>query len=270
MVNDGSLSAQCGSYGSDGCPCVLSVLKECLVCSHLQGKELCDCQWNKYCVFINYLHDHKDFQAPSGDFLVPVRVLSMDPAGKRVFLTAPRSVLDRTASLQQVLIKDRSGSGDEIPAVVLSTYPGHNLISLAVRQLVEFPEEGHTFDLNPGLKPAVDGLELVLESCGRNVLVVAEGYGQLLIDPLIKNYLYPGHRATVVTSQSLPLITRNIIGLNAHCLNVGAINGTQLHQALEGKNYDICFSLGSPDLARQVDLALSALGGRTRHFPAIF
>lgn len=38
----------------DRCPCILAELKECPICSHLQGNELCNCNWVGLCIYHNY------------------------------------------------------------------------------------------------------------------------------------------------------------------------------------------------------------------------
>lgn len=41
------------------CPCPLSELQSCLVCSMLQGKDYCDCHWQGICIYQNYLWKNK-------------------------------------------------------------------------------------------------------------------------------------------------------------------------------------------------------------------
>lgn len=271
-MNDSALSAQCGSYGSADCPCVLSVLKECLVCSHLQGKEFCDCQWNKYCVFINFLHDQKDFLAVHQDFLAPVRRLNMGGCGCRVFLTAPRAVFSEAGNLRLVLLKSRPPLDLEIPAVVLSTYPDHGLISMAANLPAggagSFPESSR-FDLVLGEKPAITGLDQLKGVSGKRVLVVAEDFGQLMVESLVKNHLSPGNQVTVILSHSLPAINRKLEEMAVNYRVAGPISSEGLAGEMPGERlYHLCFSLGSPRLHREVKAALSVLGNGIPHYPS--
>ncbi|WP_199873053.1 sulfide/dihydroorotate dehydrogenase-like FAD/NAD-binding protein [Inediibacterium massiliense] len=41
----------CVDMGSEYCPCYLAEMKECIMCNHLQGKELCDCNWQGICIY---------------------------------------------------------------------------------------------------------------------------------------------------------------------------------------------------------------------------
>jgi len=46
---------ECIDIGSDYCPCYLAELNECIVCSQLQGKKFCDCNWKGVCVFQEFV-----------------------------------------------------------------------------------------------------------------------------------------------------------------------------------------------------------------------
>lgn len=46
---------ECVDIGSEYCPCHLAETNDCLICSHLQGKEFCDCNWRGVCVYQEYV-----------------------------------------------------------------------------------------------------------------------------------------------------------------------------------------------------------------------
>ncbi len=46
---------ECIDAGSDYCPCYLAETNDCITCSHLQGKEFCDCNWRGVCIFQEYV-----------------------------------------------------------------------------------------------------------------------------------------------------------------------------------------------------------------------
>lgn len=45
---------ECIDAGSEYCPCFLAETNECITCSHLQGKEFCDCNWRGVCIYQEY------------------------------------------------------------------------------------------------------------------------------------------------------------------------------------------------------------------------
>ncbi|MDI6605384.1 MAG: sulfide/dihydroorotate dehydrogenase-like FAD/NAD-binding protein [Thermoanaerobacteraceae bacterium] len=46
---------ECIDAGSEYCPCYLAELNECIVCSQLQGKQFCDCNWRGVCIYQEYI-----------------------------------------------------------------------------------------------------------------------------------------------------------------------------------------------------------------------
>lgn len=45
-----SLTYGCVDAGTEYCPCNLAVTGDCLICSRLQGKDTCDCDWSGVCI----------------------------------------------------------------------------------------------------------------------------------------------------------------------------------------------------------------------------
>lgn len=50
---------ECIDAGSEYCPCYLAETNDCITCSHLQGKEFCDCNWRGVCIFQEYVWNGK-------------------------------------------------------------------------------------------------------------------------------------------------------------------------------------------------------------------
>jgi hypothetical protein len=46
---------ECIDAGSEYCPCFLAEANECITCSHLQGKEFCDCNWRGVCIYQEFV-----------------------------------------------------------------------------------------------------------------------------------------------------------------------------------------------------------------------
>jgi NAD(P)H-flavin reductase len=44
----------CIDAGSEYCPCHLAETNDCLICSQLQGKSFCDCNWSGVCIYQNF------------------------------------------------------------------------------------------------------------------------------------------------------------------------------------------------------------------------
>ena len=46
---------ECVDAGSEFCPCYLAETNNCITCSHLQGKDFCDCNWRGVCIYQEYV-----------------------------------------------------------------------------------------------------------------------------------------------------------------------------------------------------------------------
>ncbi|AFS78425.1 hypothetical protein Curi_c14150 [Gottschalkia acidurici 9a] len=46
---------ECIDAGSEYCPCYLAETNDCITCSHLQGKEFCECNWRGICIYQEYV-----------------------------------------------------------------------------------------------------------------------------------------------------------------------------------------------------------------------
>jgi NAD(P)H-flavin reductase len=46
---------QCVDAGSEFCPCYLAETNDCIICSHLQGVDYCNCNWCGTCIYQEYI-----------------------------------------------------------------------------------------------------------------------------------------------------------------------------------------------------------------------
>lgn len=63
---------ECIDVGSENCPCYLALTGDCLVCSRLQGREECDCNWKGVCVYNEFIQGNKKINNPRKDFAAKI------------------------------------------------------------------------------------------------------------------------------------------------------------------------------------------------------
>jgi len=261
-LNTPALSGQCEINGSQDCPCVLANLEECLVCSHLQGLDFCDCRWTKNCVYINFIHDKKTLGPKGENFLTPARFLTVGIHGYHVFLTATDFILRTSGPLDCVSIRARQKPEYTFPAVVLEKYPDHGIISLALKPVTATEKNilfsSSSFDLIPGSKTAVQGLLHPGRLEGMNVLISASGSGQLLAHALVKRLLlFKVKDITVLLNENLPVIVSK---LEKAGVRYQAGNELSLSEILNRSSFQACFSLGPNSLHKRVAMVLNSAG----------
>ncbi|NLY70356.1 MAG: hypothetical protein GX076_01520 [Clostridiales bacterium] len=61
-------SIDCVDAGSENCPCYLALTDDCLICSRLQGKDCCDCNWKGVCIYNEFIQGNKRVNNPRKDF----------------------------------------------------------------------------------------------------------------------------------------------------------------------------------------------------------
>ncbi|HZK01271.1 MAG TPA: hypothetical protein VFC96_00230 [Anaerovoracaceae bacterium] len=71
MVKDHGF--ECIDVGSENCPCYLALTGDCLVCSRLQGREECDCNWKGVCVYNEFIQGNKRVNNPRTD--IPAEIV---------------------------------------------------------------------------------------------------------------------------------------------------------------------------------------------------
>lgn len=62
----------CIDAGTENCPCYLAVTGDCLVCSRLQGKDYCDCNWKGVCIYSEFVQGNRKVNNPRKDFEVKI------------------------------------------------------------------------------------------------------------------------------------------------------------------------------------------------------
>jgi NAD(P)H-flavin reductase len=60
---------ECVDAGSEFCPCYLAETNDCITCSHLQGKEFCDCNWRGVCIYQEYVWNGYKSKSQRGSFI---------------------------------------------------------------------------------------------------------------------------------------------------------------------------------------------------------
>lgn len=58
----------CIDAGTENCPCYLAVTGDCLICSRLQGKHYCDCEWRGVCIYNEFIQGNRKINNPRKDF----------------------------------------------------------------------------------------------------------------------------------------------------------------------------------------------------------
>ncbi len=207
----------CADAATENCPCLLAETGDCLICSRLQGKNECDCDWAGVCVYNEFIQNNRkraltraeksftisDMKATSdGSFIImdidcgrgfalgcmsPGVHLFIRPDGREKYYDTPLSVLnaDHTAGIVTVCFR---------------------VISAKTKALAECRAGGAVIVRGPyrnGIKGLPRGLS------GRKVLIAAAGAG--IIPAVAAGGLLAAHNDIEVVVQDAGAAEREIV-----------------------------------------------------------
>jgi len=75
----------CVDCGSENCPCYLSQTEDCLMCSRLQGKDYCDCNWKGVCIYNELMQNGGTINELRTAFRAPIKEKKSFACGITVF-----------------------------------------------------------------------------------------------------------------------------------------------------------------------------------------
>ncbi|HEY5563127.1 MAG TPA: sulfide/dihydroorotate dehydrogenase-like FAD/NAD-binding protein [Clostridiaceae bacterium] len=187
----------CIDSGSEYCPCKLAEAGKCLICSHLSGKDFCDCKnWKGVCIYNEFIKggsiakplrswensiliDKKELDKNIYEFYIKISkklakeltmpgsfVLLRDKISS-VYLDAPISVMEIEEDILRVIIEIKG-----VKTIALGE------IKIGEEILVRGPYWN-----------GILGIENIKKAIGAKVLLIARGIGEAPIIPIIK-YLY--------------------------------------------------------------------------------
>lgn len=174
----------CQDYATDACPCILSELKECYVCSHLQGHELCNCDWQGSCVFLMYRgkSTHIDKNAKHVQIL---KTTLISTSSIVIHCYIPNWEEKNLIPLYTYLFTFHYKSSFlKIPAVLLKDY-GEGIFSFAVysrtpADLYVFTHNTVPLKITASKEQIIWGVGPLRQAKNASILILAQDFGSLL------------------------------------------------------------------------------------------
>lgn len=168
------------------CPCYLAETQSCIVCSVLQGKDTCDCNWQGFCVYQEYIWNgrkKKNFRKALEVKISEKKVINENLAIFKVMLPLPASSRDFSQPGTFVFLKSLdSPSYFELPLCVMNANEDENSLIFAVQVIgpktKSLVQENRGFLLRGPYFNGVLGLKHIKAAKGKNCLLIGRGIGQ--------------------------------------------------------------------------------------------
>ncbi|WP_026487591.1 sulfide/dihydroorotate dehydrogenase-like FAD/NAD-binding protein [Caldanaerobius polysaccharolyticus] len=218
---------ECVDAGTEHCPCYLAEIGECLTCSHLQGKDFCDCNWRGVCIYQEYAWNRYKIRDRRITYVSDV--ISVVPVCDIAFIMelSVNSTLSRELSQPGSYIFVRPEgmlAYFDTPISVMDSDPGKNSVKIAVQILGP-----KTKVLNRDLKKVVIrgpyrnglfGLKYIKSLKDQKALVILRGIAQAPGVLLIKKLAQQHNDITVIVDPGK--IEKDIVSdiINPYCSRI--------------------------------------------------
>jgi len=256
-----ALNYYCIDAGSPYCPCHLAKTDNCLICSMLQGKDICDCKWQGICVYQEYIWANGNIEE---------RKLISAPLVEKKFISDKLVTLKITLP-QASLVRDYNQPGAfaflrpensleyyDVPLCVMDVDESDKSLSFAVnvigpkskaiaraenRVLVRGPYWNGLF-----------GLKHIKSSYNKHWLIIGRGIGQASIIPVVKNLMRGNNKITV-------LLDPGSIGIGIQEFDLNnTFQKIRLRELMEKVGMDFVYSCGSDAQHKLIQNVLNKLG----------
>ena len=263
MLN--SVSAdRCQELGTSACPCVLANINECLVCSHLQGKDICDCDWENICVYLDYSFDKKAFQMPKGkkECYQVIKSLTISNDTYLFFLLVSEDLLEKVTPFAKVMVwPNLRPQNQRHPAVVLKTYKEQGILVLGV-ELSGYNEKltylgSKELAVEVSREQVITSLEHLIKLANQKILFNCGGFGQLLLTFLLAEYsLAKNNTILIYLDTPIPWAMKRLKKLG---ITFYTDKTTALKQLIADEKPSYCCSLGNYTNHKEVAYILANL-----------
>lgn len=249
---------ECIDAGSEYCPCFLAETNECITCSHLQGKQFCDCNWRGVCIYQEYVwsgYKSKGTRKSYKARMIDKREISPNALILRLMVTRTLArELDNPGSYVFLREDDKPGFFDA-PMSVMMVDKERNEIYVAVQikgaktKVLENIEK-EVIVRGPYWN-GILGQRYLKCMQGGNCLVVARGIGQAPAAEVVRTLYRHNNNVKILIDPGKigEVFIKDFIG-DARCeieeLNIISKQGlTIINKYLKNEKYDLVFSGGS-------------------------
>ncbi|MCC5909904.1 MAG: sulfide/dihydroorotate dehydrogenase-like FAD/NAD-binding protein [Clostridiaceae bacterium] len=189
---------QCIDAGSDYCPCYLAETMDCITCSHLQGKEFCDCNWRGVCIYQAFAFEGDKKKVPRED--MEALIVKKEEHGSNITIFTLKVPHYMARQLSQpgsyIFVRNKKlNQYFDAPISIMSTDIRKDLIKIAIE--IHGIKTKSIKDVNDSILirgpywNGIFGLEYLKQTKDSNSLIIARGIAQapamLLINYLLNN-----------------------------------------------------------------------------------
>ncbi|TYP59878.1 sulfide/dihydroorotate dehydrogenase-like FAD/NAD-binding protein [Thermosediminibacter litoriperuensis] len=254
-----ALNYQCIDAVSPYCPCYLAETNSCIACSILQGKETCDCRWQGFCVYQEFIWNGRRKKEPRrtlGVKIIEKKTVTNNLIVFKVLL--PLAALSREYSQPGTYVFLRavnSPSYFEFPLCVMDTNEDKNTLTFAMQiigpKTRSLAREDRTLLLRGPYYNGIFGLKHIKSSVNKKCLLIGRGIGQASLVLVAKTLVRGGNDITafldpgVINCNPARELLESL-GVRVQVFDFsGSPYENYLRELIENGGYEVVYSGGS-------------------------
>ncbi|SES70044.1 hypothetical protein SAMN05660297_00299 [Natronincola peptidivorans] len=251
---------QCIDAGSEYCPCYLAETMDCITCSHLKGKEFCDCDWRGVCIYQAFKFEGNRKKPPRVD--IEAKILQRKELNDHIIIFALKIPHTLARQINQpgsyIFIRNKNyNQYFDIPISIMHVDTKNDVVEIAVEihgvKTKTIKETSDQLLIRGPYWNGIFGLEHLKTTKNSNALAIVRGVAQapaiLVINHLLKN----NNTVDLILDKS----TTNYNLIKEYC-NIHAVGEGNLYEMdgldlinkqINTKKYELAF-IGASDYLR--------------------
>jgi len=201
----------CIDCGSEYCPCHLAESGNCILCSHLDGKDFCDCvNWNGVCIYQEFVQNN--FKAKEGRKHQRFQVIYKEVINEKLLMLKIK-VTNKLASdlvgpgAFVFIRKEDSEQTFDTPICVMDSDTGKNIITLAIEikglktKVLQSVNEGEYLLVKGPFWNGILGIDSLLKIKRKHCILICRGIGQAPMVPVMEKLYNNENEITVILDE---------------------------------------------------------------------
>lgn len=265
---------QCIDSGSDYCPCYLAEENCCIICSRLQGRDYCDCNWMGVCIYNDYhfLNRQKNnIRRPQ-----ELNVVASKTIGKVIILSI-QVTKEMVRALKQpgsyVFLRNKDDAYFyDTPMSIMDCDEENLLVKVAIEirgaKTRKLQNHGGTLSVKGPYWNGIFGLDLLKKTQNSKCLVLARSIGQAPAILPIKHMLKNNNTVDIIVNKRPDEYNfiEEYLKVQAK-MEVDMVSDQAAilcRDLMEENNYDLVFIGGSNVLQNKVIKSIKEINKDTR------
>lgn len=200
---------ECIDAGSEYCPCYLSEIGECIMCSQLQGKTFCDCtNWKGVCIYQEYIWNKSRMKEGRKSFLCSILDVTNVSESVAIFTIKTTRTLARELNQPGAYVFLRQGDNPaffDTPMSIMRANENEGTIEIAV-QVRGVKTKNLTYPsgkilLRGPYWNGILGLKYIKGITNEKTLLIVRGIAQAPAVPVAKRLAKAGNQVTIILDE---------------------------------------------------------------------